>query len=115
LNAEPRISADALRVLGAMLEDPLAWHYGLRLSQDAEIASGTIYPMLARLENAKWLESCWEARSPDNEGRPPRRLYKLTGLGERKATEHLEEIARLAGRVKRRKRGAALRPGEELA
>ena len=106
MGAEPRISSDVLKVLGTMLEDPLAWHYGLRLSKDARIASGTVYPMLARLENAGWLESRWEELRPENEGRPRRRLYRLTGLGERMAVEHLEEIAQLARRVKQRRRKA---------
>lgn len=105
MSSEPRISADALKVLGAMLEDAMAWHYGLQLSKEAGIASGTVYPMLARLENAGWLESRWEDAGPANEGRPRRRLYRLTGLGERMAYGQLEEIAQLAKRIKRR-RGA---------
>jgi PadR family transcriptional regulator PadR len=99
----PRMSAETLRVLAAMLEDPLAWHYGLRLSEQAGIASGTAYPMLARLEKAKWLESTWEEAGPENEGRPRRRLYRLTGDGERAALGELEDIAKLARRVKRRR------------
>jgi PadR family transcriptional regulator PadR len=100
------MSADTLRVLGAMLEDPLAWHYGLGLSEAAGIASGTIYPMLARLEKADWLESRWEEAGPENEGRPRRRLYKLTGHGERAAMAELDQMAAVARRVKRsRERG----------
>lgn len=103
----PRMSSETLRILGAMLEDPMAWHYGLGLSDTAEIASGTIYPMLARLEKAGWLESRWEEQGPDDEGRPRRRLYKLTGHGERAAMAELDEIAKVVQRVKRsRQRGA---------
>jgi PadR family transcriptional regulator PadR len=102
--AEPRMSAETLRVLGAMLEDPLAWHYGLGLSTAAKIASGTIYPILARLEKAEWLESKWEDDAPgEKEGRPRRRLYRLTGEGERRAMVELDEIARVARRVKSRR------------
>lgn len=115
MSEEPRVSADMLRVLGAMLEDPIAWHYGLRLAKDAKIASGTIYPMLARLERAEWLESKWEKAGPDNEGRPRRRLYRLTGAGERAATEQLEEIVRLGRRVQRRRRSVGAQPRERLA
>jgi PadR family transcriptional regulator PadR len=97
------MSAETLRILGAMLEDPLAWHYGLRLSEQAGVASGTAYPMLARLEKAEWLESRWEEAGPENEGRPRRRLYRLTGTGERAAFAELDEIAKLARRVKRRR------------
>ncbi len=66
----------------------MAWHYGLSLSKVAGIAAGTIYPTLARLENAGWLESRWEKRGSQDEGRPRRRLYRLTGLGERMALAH---------------------------
>lgn len=103
----PRMSSETLRILGAMLEDPMAWHYGLGLSEAAGIASGTIYPMLARLEKAGWLESRWEEQGPHDEGRPRRRLYKLTGHGERAAMTELDEIAAVARKVKRsRQRGA---------
>jgi PadR family transcriptional regulator, regulatory protein PadR len=95
------MSSETLRILGVMLEDPMAWHYGLGLSEAAGIASGTIYPMLARLEKAGWLESTWEKQGPNDEGRPRRRLYKLTGHGERAAMTELDEIAKVARRVKR--------------
>jgi DNA-binding PadR family transcriptional regulator len=115
MSEEPRVSADMLKVLGTMLEDPIAWHYGLRLAKDAKIASGTIYPMLARLEKAEWLESKWEKPGRDNEGRPRRRLYRLTGAGERVATEKLDELVRLGRRVQRRRRSAGARPQGRLA
>jgi DNA-binding PadR family transcriptional regulator len=95
-----------------MLEDPTAWHYGLGLSDAAGIASGTIYPMLARLEKAGWLDSTWEKQGPKDEGRPRRRLYKLTGHGERAAMAELDEIAKVARRVKRsRERNGVRRRG----
>jgi PadR family transcriptional regulator PadR len=106
--SRPRMSSETLRILGAMLEDPMAWHYGLGLSDAAGIASGTIYPMLARLEKAGWLESRWEEQGPNDEGRPRRRLYKLTGHGERAAMAELEEIAEVAQKVKRTRKGGAI-------
>jgi DNA-binding PadR family transcriptional regulator len=108
------MSSETLRILGAMLEDPLAWHYGLGLSEAAGVASGTIYPMLARLEKADWLESSWEEVGPENEGRPRRRLYRLTGHGERAALSELEEIVKVARRVRRR-RGRLGSPQERPA
>lgn len=112
--SEPRMSVETLRVLGAMLDDPLAWHYGLGLSSAAGVASGTIYPILARLEKAGWLESRWENPGPGDEGRPRRRLYKLTGHGERAAMTQLEEIAAVANRVKRRRSKGSV-PQKRLA
>lgn len=114
MTSTPRMSAETLRILGVMLEDPVAWHYGLGLSDAAEIASGTIYPMLARLEKAGWLESTWEEQGPDDEGRPRRRLYKLTGHGERAAMAELEGIAEVARKVKRSRARAGV-PRRRLA
>ena len=51
-------------------------------------AHGTLYKALARLQKAGFVDSRWE--DPDAaaaEGRPRRRLYRVTGLGERVAAE----------------------------
>lgn len=115
VSTEPRLSTDALKVLGAMLEDPMAWYYGLQLSRNAHISTGTIYPMLARLENAEWLESRWEEQGPKDEGRPRRRLYRLTGSGAQAAMEQIDEIARLARRIKQREAKVGPRDQRQLA
>ncbi|MGH1555978.1 PadR family transcriptional regulator [Streptomyces sp. L7] len=47
-------------VLRALLEDPARLRYGLELCELAGLPSGTIYPILARLEQVGWLESSWE-------------------------------------------------------
>ena len=114
MSSEPRMSAETLRILGVMLEDPLAWQYSLGLSETASVATGTIYPMLARLERAGWLESRWEELGPNDGGRPRRRLYRLTGHGERASMAELEEIAKVAQKVKR-SRSRLSKPQERLA
>lgn len=85
-----------LSILSAMLQEPTAEIYGLRLCEITGLKSGTIYPALARLEQAGWLASRWEDASPSDQGRPRRRFYRLTGPGEpaaRKAIdEHLEQL-----------------------
>lgn len=43
--------------------------------------SGTIHPILARLEQAGWLESRWEEIDPSEKGRPRRRYYRFTSDG----------------------------------
>jgi DNA-binding PadR family transcriptional regulator len=51
-------------------------------------AHGTLYKALDRLEKAGFVQSRWEdPEAAASEGRPRRRLYQLTGLGERVATE----------------------------
>jgi PadR family transcriptional regulator PadR len=75
------MTIQTLRILDAMLEDPDGAWYGLQLSRAAELKSGTIYPALARLEGYGWLESHWEDIDPSVEGRPRRKLYRLTRDG----------------------------------
>jgi len=74
-----------------MLDQPIGAWYGLELGAAAGLKSGTIYPLLARLEKAGWLESEWEDVDPSVVGRPRRRLYRLTGHGLKMATDAAEE------------------------
>lgn len=46
-------------------------------------AHGTLYRALDRMEEAGLLESRWEERSAESAGRPQRRLYRLTAIGEK--------------------------------
>jgi PadR family transcriptional regulator PadR len=69
-------------VLRALLEDPSKERYGLALCELVGLPSGTIYPILARLEQLRWVESFWEdADRHVVEGRPRRRYYRLTPDG----------------------------------
>lgn len=82
---EPRLTSQMLRVLRVVLEAPAATWYGLELARRADLKTGTVYPILARLEGIGWLESRWEEVDPSQEGRPRRRLYRLSGEGQRVA------------------------------
>ncbi|MBV8539572.1 MAG: helix-turn-helix transcriptional regulator [Pseudonocardiales bacterium] len=64
-------------VLQAMLDDPTQEMYGLQIGREAGLPSGTIHPILIRLEGYGWLESRWEDIEPGKEGRPRRRYYRL--------------------------------------
>ena len=58
------------------------------------LVSGTVYPILHRLENAGWIAGEWAFKDPIKKvGRPKRRLYKLTDEGEKRAKEALDELA----------------------
>lgn len=85
----PRITPATRAVLRALLSDPVGRHYGLELSRAAELPSGTIYPMLARLERYGWIKGKWESVDPSREGRPRRKYYALTGKGARSARDIL--------------------------
>jgi PadR family transcriptional regulator, regulatory protein PadR len=68
-------------VLRALLADPSKELYGVEIGTAAGLPSGTVHPILARLETVGWLESRWEEIDPRAEGRPARRYYHLTPDG----------------------------------
>ncbi len=58
-------------------------------------AHGTLYKALGRLEQAGLLESDWEdAAAGEAEGRPRRRLYRVTGTGQLALAAHRAENSR---------------------
>lgn len=75
-----------------MLEAPRVSHSGAEISRELKIGSGTLYPLLARLEAAGWLKSEWEQIEPSQEARPRRRFYNLTGLGQTSAHRALADL-----------------------
>ena len=81
-----RISPQTLALLDALLHRPADWRHGYALSQITGISSGTLYPILMRLEKLRWLETRWETPSG---GRPPRHLYRLTSQARAWARQEL--------------------------
>jgi PadR family transcriptional regulator PadR len=75
---EPRLTGPTLRVLSALLSSPRDELSGAEIGREARLASGTLYPILARLEHAGWLSSRWEVEEPSALGRPRRRFYCIT-------------------------------------
>jgi PadR family transcriptional regulator, regulatory protein PadR len=76
-------------VLRTLLAEPGRELYGVEIGDAARLPSGTIHPILARLEGAGWLESRWEEVDPRTAGRPARRYYRLTQQGAEQAREGL--------------------------
>jgi PadR family transcriptional regulator, regulatory protein PadR len=62
--------------------------YGFQIMAATELPSGTVYPVLRRLEKAELIRSQWEkvavARA---EQRPTRKYYRVTTDGESALTE----------------------------
>jgi PadR family transcriptional regulator, regulatory protein PadR len=81
------MSLQTLRVLEAFLEDPTRELSGADIQKRSALASGTLYPILLRLESARWFVSRWEAVDPVRAGRPRRRLYRMTPGGLASASE----------------------------
>ena len=60
--------------------------YGLEIARETGLKTGTLHPILARLQQAGWVESYWEAPAKhEDEGRPRRRYYRFTDEGARLA------------------------------
>jgi len=93
----PRITTQTLRVLGAFTTAEPDELSGAEIAKRTGLQSGTLYPILARLEQAEWLESRWEAGNPKELGRPRRRLYQLTGFGARSAHAAYRELSQMIG------------------
>jgi PadR family transcriptional regulator len=86
-----RMTVGVLAVLGALLEWPDAELYGLEIVRASGIEPGTIYPILQRLRAAGWVSDRWEDPEPArDEGRPPRRYYRLTAEGRARAVHALQ-------------------------
>lgn len=79
-------------VLTVLLREPSARRYGYDLGREAGLASGTIHPILARLESAGWVASEWEDE-PSISGRPIRRYYHLTDEGATAAEAAMARIS----------------------
>lgn len=77
-------------ILAVLLESPDQQHYGLEMAKAAGLASGTIYPMLARLEREGLVESEMEDVKASVAGRRPRRYYRLTGAGASVASAEID-------------------------
>lgn len=79
------MSYNATLVLQALLE---GYAYGFDIMRVAHLPSGTVYPLLRRLEASGLVESSWEdAEVAHQDGRPARRYYRSTRAGERALAE----------------------------
>jgi PadR family transcriptional regulator PadR len=86
-----RISGPTLKLLKLLLENPKEGRSGAEISKITKLGSGTMYPLLQRLEIAGWIVGDWEDVDPSEVGRPKRRLYKLTRSGQNAAIKELAQ------------------------
>lgn len=89
---EPRLTTQTLKVMGVLMSERQSEFSGADIARSTHLASGTLYPILLRLEQAGWVESRWEAGKPRELGRPRRRFYKITGIGASKARSAFREM-----------------------
>jgi DNA-binding PadR family transcriptional regulator len=81
------MSLQTLKVLEAFLDNPTEELAGADVQKRSGLASGTLYPILLRLESAGWFVSRWEKVDPVSAGRPRKRLYRLTPSGLSRASQ----------------------------
>jgi DNA-binding PadR family transcriptional regulator len=100
-----RLGRATVDVLTVLLDDD-GPRWGLELIKLTGRPSGTVYPLLDRLERAGWVTSTWD----DDAARPGprRRMYVLTPDGAEAARDALRQAAR---RPVRTRRGWAAEPG----
>lgn len=75
---EPRLTSKVERVLLLLKNGP---RHGWEIQRITGLFTGTLYPLLMRLEDAGWLTSEWEVLDPSEAGRPRRRYYSMTAKG----------------------------------
>ncbi len=90
---EPRLTPQTMKVIEALMERPGA--SGADICRATRLPSGTVYPILLRLENAGWLGSAWESGDPTKLGRPRRRFYHLSGEGAQAVRQAVRQAASL--------------------
>ena len=85
------------------------YHYGFDIMDATNLPSGTVYPILRRLDREELVTSRWEAdRVAQREQRPQRRYYELTTAGHRllaQAAERYRAFSPIATRAAKASRG----------
>jgi len=102
-----KVTGPLERVLRVFLADVSEPRYGYDLMKAARLPSGTLYPMLARLQDQGLVAAQWEQPREDAAGRPPRKYYQLTGEGVRVARLELAQAAARDATRRSPRRGAA--------
>ena len=89
----PRLTPQTIRVISALFDQPGS--SGADVCKVTSLPSGTVYPILVRLEDAGWLRSQWENVDPSVAGRPRKRFYTLSAEGVSEAKKGASEAAKL--------------------
>ena len=94
---DPRLTRQTVAVLSALLQ--VRELSGAEIGKLTKLSSGTLYPILYRLEEVGWLNSQWEMGDPKQLGRPRRRYYRITAEGQRKVNQVVTELSPGGGRL----------------
>jgi PadR family transcriptional regulator PadR len=87
-----RLSDEAAAVLRLFVTDPQQQRFGLEVLRATNTSSGSLYPILHRLEDQGILDGAWEPlEDATAEGRRPRRMYRLNPDRAERAHTMLDE------------------------
>jgi PadR family transcriptional regulator, regulatory protein PadR len=93
----PTLAAKEAAILELLLKQPATEKYGLEMVAESEgqLRRGTVYVTLSRMEDKGYIESRQEEPERPTSG-IARRLYKVTGYGQRAFQLHemVRELAR---------------------
>jgi PadR family transcriptional regulator, regulatory protein PadR len=91
------LSLSAVAVLDAVAR---RIRHGFDIMDATGLPSGTVYPILGRLERDGYVRSRWESRTTAlREKRPPRRYYEVTASGAKALAHSIEHYRTLGGRA----------------
>jgi PadR family transcriptional regulator PadR len=94
----PRLTPQTVAVLRALLATPATPRWGRDIAKETGLKSGTLHPILARLEQAGWVRSQWEApEAHEDQGRPRRRYYSFAPGGAQTAQLAIAEAGQALG------------------
>lgn len=90
MKRDGKIGYNGVLVLSALAQGQ---RYGFKIIEETGLPSGTVYPQLRRFEAAGLVSSDWEQdMSPEQEGRPRRRYYRLEEPGRKALAEASERL-----------------------
>ncbi len=104
-----RLIGSTQEVLGALVAHPTRDHHEAEIRSTTGLPGGRIYPVLARLEALRWLDSGWEPPAEREQGWPRRRYYRLSPHGLAQIRGALASARAAASETTKR-----LRPAEEM-
>ena len=91
------LSLSAVAVLDAITRD---LRHGFDIMDATSLPSGTVYPILSRLERDGYVRSRWEAQTTAvREKRPARRYYEVTAAGAKALARSIDHYRTLGGRA----------------
>jgi PadR family transcriptional regulator len=96
MRKQRKLSPTAARVLSLFVDAPDREIFGLEVIKEAEIPSGSLYPILHRLEGLDLLRAEWESlETAVAAGHRPRKKYRLNPDAMERAAGLIAEVQKV--------------------